>query len=68
MESLNSEIWNYLNNGCLSLPMGAHDTFARIAIGQVIKEKVNKNTQTSSGKKGYSLKSGAVACYYFTAE
>ena len=31
--------------------MGAHNTFTRIAIDQVIEQKTNKNTQTTSGTK-----------------
>ena len=50
LESSNSEIWNYLNNGGLSLQMGAHKTFERIAMNQAIKKKANKNTQTPGGK------------------
>ena len=33
--------------------MGAHNSFARITMDQLIEEKVNKNTQTPSGTKGY---------------
>ena len=46
LESSTLEIWNYLNNGSFSLRMGAHNTFARIAMDQAIEEKANKNTQT----------------------
>ena len=51
LESLNPEIWNYLNNGGFSLQMGARNTFARIAINQAIEKKTHKNTQTHSGAK-----------------
>ena len=67
LESLNPEIWNSLNKGGFSLQMGARNIFARIAMNQRIEEKANKNTQTPSGTKGYSLKSDAVVCYSITA-
>ena len=35
---------------------------------QATEEKANKNTQTPSGTKRYSLKSGAVVCYSITAD
>ena len=41
---------------------------ARIAMDQATEEKANKNTQTPSGTKGYSLKSGAMVCYSITAD
>ena len=56
LESSNLEIWIYLNNGGFSLQMGAHNNFARMAMDPAIKEKANKNKQTSSGSKGYNLK------------
>ena len=40
---------------------------ARIAMDQATEEKANKSTQTPSGTKGYSLKSGAVVSYSITA-
>ena len=63
LESSTLEIWNYLNNGSFSLRMGAHNTFARIAMDQAIEEKANKNTQTPTRTvwnqvKGCSLKLG----------
>ena len=47
--------------------MGAHNTFARIAMDQAIEEKTNKNTQTP-GITAYSFKLGAVVCYPITAD
>ena len=35
--------------------MGAHNTFARVAMDQAIEENANKNPQIPNGTKGYSL-------------
>ena len=41
--------------------------FAIIAVDQTTEEKVNKDTQTAGGIRGFSLKPGAVSRYYLTA-
>ena len=45
-----------------------HNPFGRVPVDQTCEETVNKNTQTSGGTKGFSLKAGAVSKYYIVAE
>ena len=42
--------------------------FVIIAVDQTTEEKVNKDTQTAGGIRGFSLKPGAVSRYYLTAQ
>ena len=54
--------------GGFSVQLGATNTFGRLPVDQTIEEKVNKDTQTAGGTKGFSLKPAAVSRYYVTAE
>ena len=55
-------------HGGFSVQLGPKKTFGRIPVDQAIEETVIKDTQTPGGAKGFSLKAGAVAKYYLTAE
>ena len=48
--------------------MGAHISFARIAMNEATEETVIKETKTPRGIKSCSLKSGAVVHYFFNAD
>ncbi|XP_035674790.1 uncharacterized protein LOC118414705 [Branchiostoma floridae] len=62
------EAFNYLNSGGFSVQIGDHNPFGRIPVDQTCEETVNKDTQTSGGTKGFSLKPGAICKYYLVAE
>ena len=57
-----------LENRGFSVQLGRHNPFGRIPVDQTIEETVNKDTQTSGGTKGFSLKPAALSRYYLTAE
>ena len=61
-------ISQYLNNGGFSVQLSSENPFGKIPMDQTIEETVNKDTQTPGGTKGFSLKHGAVARYYVTAD
>ena len=54
--------------GGFSVQLRNTNPFAKIAVDQTTEETVNKDTQTSGGTRGFSLKPGTVARYYLTAE
>ena len=62
------EAYEFLINGGFSVQIGAENPFGRIPVDQTVEETVNKDTQTSGGTKGFSLKSGALTRHYMTAE
>ena len=47
-------------NGGFSVQLRNEHPFARIAVDQTTEERVNKDTQTAGGTRGFSLKPGAV--------
>ena len=55
-------------NGGFSVQLRQANPFAKIAIDQTVEETVNKDTQTSGGTKGFSLKPSALTRFYLTAE
>ncbi|XP_078679472.1 uncharacterized protein LOC144915103 [Branchiostoma floridae x Branchiostoma belcheri] len=57
----------YLQSGGFSAQIGDQNPFGRIPVDQACEETVNKDTQTSGGTKGFSLKPGAVTKYYLVA-
>jgi hypothetical protein len=54
--------------GGFSIQIGAYNPFGRIPVYQTIEETVNKDTQTTGGTKGLSLKPGAIYKYYLNTE
>ena len=68
LEKDSPEVYERFLNGQFSVQMSETNTFGCIPIDQAIEETVNKDTQTSGGTAGFSLKPGAVKRYYITAE
>ena len=68
LQTSKSEIWEYLCNRGFSVQMSSSNSFGRIPLDQTIEETANKDTQTSGGTKGFSLKTTAVSRYYITAD
>ena len=62
------EVHEFMKTGGFSVQMSSNNTFGRIPVDQTVEERVNKDTQTTGGTKGFSLKSSAVQRYYMTAE
>ena len=58
----------YLRSGGFSVQIGEDNPFGRIPVDQTCEETVNKDTQTSGGTKGFSLKPNAVSKFYLVAE
>ena len=54
--------------GMFSVQLGDTNTFGRIPVDQTIEVTINKDTQTSGGTKGFSLKAGTIARHYLTSE
>ena len=53
---IHPEIYADLMNSGFSCQIGSKRTFVRIPIGEIIRETINKDTQTTSGTKGFSTK------------
>ena len=68
LESSCPELYQHFRKGYFYVQIGKHNPFGRIAVDQTIEETVNKDTQTSGGTRGFSLRPGAVSRYYCTAE
>lgn len=62
------DVYNYLKNGGFAVQIGENNPFGKIPVDQACEETVNKDTQTSGGTKGFSLKPKAVNKYYLIAE
>ena len=62
------DVHEHFMQGGFSVQIGEKNPFGRIHVDQTIEETINKDTQTSRGTKGFSLKCGAVARYYMTSE
>ena len=64
------DAFKYVSSGELSVQLSNSNPFGRIPVDQTWEweETVNKNTQTSGGTKGFSLKPNAVSKYYLVAE
>ena len=58
----------YLRSGGFSVQMSEDNPFGRIPVDQTCEETVNKDTQTSGGTKGFSLRPNAVSKFYLVAE
>ena len=48
--------------------MSNYNPFGRIPADQIVDERVNKDTQTPGGTKGFSLNPNAIQKYYLTSE
>ena len=55
-------------NGGFSVQLRNEHPFARIAVDSTTDETVNKDTETTGGTRGFSLKSGAVSRYYLIVQ
>lgn len=62
------DILEYLRSGGFSVQMNEDNSFGRIPVDQTCEETVNKDTQTSGGTKGFSLRPNAVSKFYLVAE
>ena len=62
------DAFKYLSSGGLSVQLSNSNPFGRVPVDQTCEETVNKDTQTSGGTKGFSLKPNAVSKYYLVAE
>ena len=62
------DILEYLRSGGFSVQMNEDNPFGRIPVDQTCEETVNKDTQTSGGTKGFSLRTNAVSKFYLVAE
>ena len=51
-----------------SVQLGKNNPFGSIPVDQATEKTFNKNTQTTGGTIGFSLKPGAVSRYYLTSE
>lgn len=58
----------YLRSEGFSVQIGEDNPFGRIPVDQTYEETVNKDTQTSGGTKGFSLRPNAVSKFYLVAE
>jgi len=58
----------YLRSGGFSVQIGEDNPFGRIPVDQTCEETVNKDTQTSGGTKGFSLRPNAVSKFFLVAE
>ena len=56
--------FKYISSGGLSVQLSNSNPFGRVPVDQTCEETVNKDTQTSGGTKGFSLKPNAVSKYY----
>ena len=57
-----------LTTPCTFQHIGEDNPFGRIPVDQTCKETVNKDTRTSGGTKGFSLRPNAVSKCYLVAE
>ena len=60
--------YEHLQQGGLSVQKSEQNQFGKVPIHQTIEETVNKETKTSGGTKGFSLKSATLTKYYINAE
>ena len=62
------DAFKYVSSGGLSVQLSNSNPFGRVPVDQTCEETVNKDTQTSGGTRGLSLKPNAVSKYYLVAE
>ena len=62
------ETLEYLRSGGFSVQMSEDNPFRRILVDQTCEETVSKDTQTSGGTKGFSLRPNAVSKFYLVAK
>ena len=62
------DAFKYVSSGGLSVELGNSNPFGRVPVDQTCEETVNKDTQTSRGRKGFNLKPNAVCKYYLVAK
>ena len=60
--------FKYVNWGGFSVQLSNSNPFGRVPVDQTCEETVNKDTRTSGGTKGFSLKPNAVSKYYLVVE
>ena len=58
------DAFKYISSGGLSVQLSNSNPFGRVPVDQTCEETVNKDTRTSEGMKGFSLKPNAVSKYY----
>ena len=62
------DAFKYISSGRLSVQLSNSNSFGRVPVDQTCEETVNKDSQTSGGTNGFSLKPNAVNKYYLVAE
>ena len=62
------DAFEYLSSAGLSVQLSNSNPFGRVPLHQTCEEKVIKDTQTSGGTKGFSLKPSTISKYYLVAE
>ena len=62
------EVRQQFMQGGFIVQFDSQNPFGRIPVDQSIEETVNKDTQTTGGTEGFSLKGAAVERYYPTSE
>jgi len=68
LENTCPDLHDHFLHGGFSVQLQQVNPFAKIAIDQTVEETVNKDTQTSGGTRGFSLRQGALSRFYLTAE
>jgi len=68
LNSVCPDLHQHFLNGGFSVQRSSGNPFGKIAVDQTLEETVNKDTQTSGGTRGFSMKHGTVSRYYLTAE
>lgn len=56
LETEHTDVYAEFIEGRFSVQLGPRNPFGRVPIDQAIEETVNKDTQTSGGTRGFSLK------------
>ena len=68
LDITNPGVSEEFRQGRFSVQLGTSNPFAKIPADQAVEETINRDTQTSGGTKGFSLKPAAVSKYYLSAE
>ena len=67
LETTHPDAYALLNSGEFAVQRSLDSKFAQVAVGMAIEQTVNKDTKTSGGIIGFSLKPGAVERWFVTA-
>lgn len=62
------DLYQHFHKGYFSVQQRSGNHFSRVAVDQTIEQTINKDTQTSGGTKGFSLRPGTLSKYYLNAD